>query len=424
MKKTITFLLSTLLLIACGGGDDGGGGGGSEYLNVNNNNSILNIGSDKTSETMVVKASPGCEWEITWDKSQTWIQSITPVKSRGDKDVTITVSPNTTLKENSTVLTISSTNSNIPARTVTLRQLAGSASLSLGSQLTTFSGDGGTQQFAVKSNTTWQVSGFNDWCHADGATTGDGDGTVTVRVDANSTEAERHINLVVNATGIAPIQVEVHQEAPTTLGNSGDAMKNVAATAGTCEFNVVGTARWTASVSQITGSWARIMEPTNEVQGNGTIRIAFDDNTTRQEREVEITCNWSRSTTSPVTVRMVQAAGTPPTVTTPVVSDVDRTVATLTASYESMFPVRRYGFCYSTTSQTPDLSDSNTIVSFNGNVLSGAITTKLNNLEAGLRYYVRAFAQSDVDITYSDVHSFNTSGEEPADEDNPKPQPK
>ena len=423
MKNVLFFACTLLLLIACSGGSDSGGGAsGSEYLNVNNNSSNIDIPSDKTSEKLIVNASSGCEWKITWDTSQAWILSVNPTSGRGYKEVVITLNPNTSTKENIAILTISSTNVDyIPSRTVTLKQLAGSVSLSLGSQLQTFSGDGDSQQFSIKSNTTWQVSGFNDWCHIDGATSGTGDGTVTVRVDANPNEAERHVNLVVSATGINPIQVEVHQEAATTLRSSGEAMKHVAATAGTCEFNVVGTARWTASVSQITGSWARVTEPAREVTGNGKLVIAYDDNTSRQEREVEITCNWSRSSTNPVKVRVVQAAGMPPTVTTPVVSDVDRTIATLTASYDSQFPVKRYGFCYSTSLQVPGMSD--TVISFDGSALSGAIMAQPANLESGRRYYVRAFAQSDVDITYSDVMSFNTSGSEPSDDDNPKPQP-
>lgn len=422
-QKLLSFACTLFIIIACSG-DGGTGGGGSEYLNVNNGNSTLVATSDQTSVTLIIKASQGCEWKVTWDDSQTWIRSISPVSGRGDKEVTISLNPNTTVNDHTTTLTISNTNGDIPNRTVTLQQLKGSVSLSLGSSLQTFSGDGDTQQFSVKSNTSWQVSGFNDWCHADGTTSGNGDGTVTVRVDANTTESNRYVNLVLTATGIDPIQVEVRQEPATTLRNSGDAMKHVAATAGTCEFSAVGTARWTASISQITGSWVRILEPTNEVQGNGTIRLAYDDNTTLQEREVEITCNWSRSSSNPVKMRVVQAAGTPPTVTPPVVSDVDRTVATLTATYESVFPVRRYGFCYSTTSQAPDLSDTNTIVAFDGDALSGTITATFNTLESGLRYYVRAFAQSDVDVTFSDVLSFNTSGSEPTDDDNPKPNPR
>lgn len=288
------------------------------------------------------------------------------------------------------------------------------------SSLTAFSGDGGSQQFTIQTNSSWKVEGFNDWCRADGPTSGNGNGAVTVRVDANPNETGRSVNLTVTAGNTKTAPVSVTQSAATTLRASGDVIKNVGAQAGTADFYVVGTAQWTASITQITGNWARITQPAGEANGNGAVTVAYDANTTQQQREVFITINWARSSAAPIQFQLTQEAATLPVPSVPVASAIDRTSATLTASYSSDFPVTRYGFCYTTArDKVPDLAD--TVASFTGNSSTGNMTTTLSELASGRRYYVRAFAESSVGIAYSDIMNFTTIGDTPSEGDNVPP---
>ena len=218
MKK-ISFLTFVLLLIvSCGGDDDprnGGGNqstGGSEYLNVNNGSSNLDISSNSTQVTLRIDASQGCEWRITWDEGQTWIRSINPSSGRGSKDVIITVNENTTLKENSTLLTISNTNGNITPRTITLRQLASGAILTLNveNNRLTFPSTGGEQKVSVSSNTSWNIEGIPSWLTVT-PKSGEANGVVTISASPNTTKDEQSTVLVFRPTGGTPVQLSITQ---------------------------------------------------------------------------------------------------------------------------------------------------------------------------------------------------------------------
>ena len=396
-------------MCACGGDDSGDIDFTTEWLDVKDREVVM--GANERTKTIAVEAN--CSW--TAQLSGAW-EGLTVNPSTGL--VTLNTPVNTAPTRRSATLTIRSQSGKV-TRSVTIHQDAAEVTLEV-SSLTTFSGDGGTQQFTIQTNSTWKVEGFTSWCQAEGATSGSGNGTVTVRVEANPNETGRSVNLIVTAGGTKTAPVGVTQSAATTLRASGDVVKNVDAQSGSAEFNVVGTAQWTASITQMTGNWARITQPAGEVTGNGMVSVAYEANTTQQQREVVITINWARSSVAPIQFQLTQEAATLPVPSVPVASAIDRTSATLTASYSSDFPVTRYGFCYTTLrDKAPDLTD--TVVSFTGNSSTGNMTATLSGLASGRRYYVRAFAESSVGIAYSDIMNFTTIGDTPNEGDNVPP---
>lgn len=213
MKKFLLFILSsTLLLTACGGDDGGGTAGGSEYLNVNNNSTTLDIPSSETTATLIVKASPGCEWMITWDESSGWIKNISPTSGRGSQDVTITVTTNLMTKERSSTLNVTQTNGNIPPRSVTLKQMGSPEILSLSVETVSFTSTGGEQKISVNSNMQWNVEGVPTWLNVS-PTSGENNGVITVTSGQNTTNGEQIAVLTIRTKGGVSKQLNIKQVA-------------------------------------------------------------------------------------------------------------------------------------------------------------------------------------------------------------------
>ena len=214
MKKLATYLFMLTLFVACGGGGDAGGGqyGGSEYLNINNNSSTLDIPSDNTTATLVINASPGCEWKITWDESSGWIKSVSPSSGRGSQNVTIMISTNNTMKERSSILSVNQTNGNIPTRSVTLKQMAGSENLSLSLESISFVNTGGEQKVSVTSNSQWRVEGAPEWLTVN-PTSGENDGVFSVKAGPNATSSEQTAVLTIRSAGGITKNISVKQAA-------------------------------------------------------------------------------------------------------------------------------------------------------------------------------------------------------------------
>lgn len=238
MKKSILFLFTILTIVACGGGDDAGGNNpssGSEYLNVSH--SDINFANTQSTEAFTINASSGCEWKITWDNTQTWIQSVNPVSGRGSQTVEITVIENKTVKENITALSISNTNGNISPRTVTLRQQAGASMLSLNvDKLPTFPGNGGDQKVMVSSNTSWQIEGIAEWITAL-PMIGNGNQEVMITASANLTKDVRTAILSFRPTGGTPVNLNISQAAVAPPTVQLPQVDNITRTEATVKFS-------------------------------------------------------------------------------------------------------------------------------------------------------------------------------------------
>lgn len=345
MKKLLSFACTLLILLSCGGGDDaggGGGGGGSEYLNVNLTN--IDIASSATSASFSISASPGCDWKITWDENQTWIQSVHPVSGRGSQ--TVTVSENKSTKENSTVLTVSSTSSSIPPRSVTVKQLAGLPSLKVDKTLLAFDENGGTESFLVTSNINWRVS-YNDpegWVKTE--TSSDGKVTVTAGRAVSSTSRELTIYILPeSATVDNPPSVTVRQNGLPEINFSAEPSQlSFSCVAGASQkIDIKSNAKWELTIAAVGGGntdWIEV-GPTSGTN-DGTITVTCQDNTTQAVRQVIVMIIPGNDINKTSNVNIMQEAGTLPEVGTfTAIGEVRyiKDYAEFTMNYQSVFPV-------------------------------------------------------------------------------------
>ncbi|MBQ9204056.1 MAG: BACON domain-containing protein [Prevotella sp.] len=409
-KKKLLILFSALLLLACGGEDGGGGtpSGGSEYLNVSN----VDIPGGNTTATLAVSASPGCEWCVTW--TDTWIRSISPSTGRGSQNATITISTNpSSSSERTAVVTVSNTNGSI-SRNVIVTQSPNTESLELSMSTMTFTNDASSQDVTVTSNTHWTVMGTASWLTLN-KTEGDNNGSVRVAVEANTTESERRVVLTFKGTNGTEKQLTIIQ-----TGRSGDFVVtptniSAGALAGNVSFSIAAEGRWSI---QSSSSWATLSDVSGE--GSKTVLVSLADNMSESARTADITVS---SSTKSERVTIIQSAGNKPVVSDIRESDItniDKTKATLTFSYTSMFPVAEHGVCYSLTNSIP-AKDNSTYVSQAASSKEGSPSITMTGLTAGTTYYVRAYAISAVGIQYSNTVTFATEGDWPGGDDNVTP---
>lgn len=407
MRKTILFLLTTLLYISCGG-DDGGGGGttpsGSEYLNVSN----IEIPGGNTTATLIIQASNNCEWVVS--SSDAWIRSINPTKGRGNQNVTITVTTNPSSSAERTAIVNVRTTSGSISRNVTITQSPSAENLQLSMNTMTFSYTASSQDVTITSNTHWTVSGTATWLTLS-RTEGDGNSTVKVSVDENTTETERNAVLTFKGDEGAEQQLRVTQAGHITDFNVSPSNFTVGALGSTIQFVIAGNAQWTIQSNR---EWATLSDMTGE--GGKTITVTLADNTTEQARNAEITI---MSSSKSISVSITQSAATKPEVSGLQVTNITRYEATVSFSFNSMFPVTEYGVCYST-EENPAINGPRTTET--GSVTQGSYSTKLTGLASGKTYYLRAYAKSAVGFSYSNNVVFTTKqGEKPNSGDNYQP---
>lgn len=110
-----------------------------------------------------------------------------------------------------------------------------------------------------------------------------------------------------------------------------------------------------------------------------------------------------------IPVRMQVAEKSAPTVTLESVEETTYNSATVNGTIVAIgsAKVTRYGFCYSSTNQTPTVYDK--VSNLGDCTAPKAFKSTLTNLESTTTYYVRAFAENQEGIAYSSVLTFTTS---------------
>ena len=112
-----------------------------------------------------------------------------------------------------------------------------------------------------------------------------------------------------------------------------------------------------------------------------------------------------------VPVLMEVAVDEKPTVTVESISGVSYNGAVLHGTMVSVGSdkVTRHGFCWSSTNETPTIDDE--FSNLGDCTTPEAFESVISNLSADTKYYVRAYAENSVGISYSEkVHTFTTTG--------------
>lgn len=210
MKRIANILL--LLLSACLMGC----GGGSEkipdplYLRIDK----ASFSADYSGTSTTVKISSN----VTWSASVTvpWVE-INSKSGTGDGSVTITVKPNPDADSRSTTVTFSGGGQ---SASLSISQSAAPVSLKVAPETLKYTADGGTLNTEITSNGSWTVQSSETWCKPN-ITSGKGNSTLTITVEANSTSAARSANVFVKCSNVEK-RILVNQDAGVIIPSEDD----------------------------------------------------------------------------------------------------------------------------------------------------------------------------------------------------------
>ena len=213
-------------------------------------------------------------WTIA--SNQEWC-TIQPTSGSGDREITVSVTENTSETVRSATLTITRGNR---AQQVMVEQEA--LLLNVSNNLITATPLQGSYQFTVSSNAAWAITSNQGWCTVQPAS-GNGDREITVSVAANTTGEPRTATLTVTA-GNQSRQVTVEQDKDDATLDVSITTINAPYSAGQHTFNITSNAAWTIASDQ---DWCTVQPPSGT--GNREITISVTENAATIKREAILT---------------------------------------------------------------------------------------------------------------------------------------
>ena len=424
-----TYLLIAIAFAACKSEENTEVKFSSELIKLTD----TSIELSKEANTRSISVEADCDWDVTVSSSN-WSDLV--VQKTSTNSFNITTDENPLREERTAVVTI--TTKGRLKKTIAARQAKGEAYIRTDVQNNIeFDETGGTRSFHIQSNTSWVISvsytaGADGWLQIE-TTKGSGNQTITTNASKAITDQKRQATITVSPTeeGVgasASVLVEQNGLSEIKLGVSTDQILFKSISSGeekTIEITE-SNAQWWVLLQALDSnndlSWLSLSQETGV--GVGSIKVSCTNNDTPTvRRAVAIIISGNIGGGSKKQVSITQEAGKIPEISDFALISTGYILdsAEFSFSYSSEFPVTEYGLCYSTTNQTPTIDDK--VLKQTGNQTSGQnVNVKLSNMEPRKDYYLRAYAKSNVGLTYStNVLKVSTLGDAPNPGDNPRP---
>ena len=417
--KVALFIAVSVLMAACTIEDaDQSVEPKGEKLDITTN---IDVQPTTTSVNFDVKSD--VSWTVSVKDSWEGL-SVSPSSGVGDAQVTINTGENTTRKDRSATLTI--TTAGGVQQELVVRQIQSEPIL----EVTSGSGENlefeaipeASKSFTISCNTSWELTSDN-WIHCN-KTEGTSESLTATNVSVQVTEAQTDTV----RTGVISVIAEGGKRGEIKVSQKG---KDIELSVSPKNFTVNAVGE----------------EKTIQISCNADWKIEFDNELFTCETmsgtgnaDVKVTClpnNLARTRTSTLKVTsgefnkkieeltFVQDAATPPVLTGFVLieNSVTKNEAEFQFTFESMYPIEKYGIKIWETSesqQTPMDPAINT---------EGGITKlifKATKLKSMTTYHVYGYIENSVgksdcrDVNIADI-TFTTGGVKPDDGDNPVP---
>jgi formylglycine-generating enzyme required for sulfatase activity len=235
------------------------------------------FGAKGGEQTLTVSATAA--WTMSKSEDSDWL-TIKPMSGNaGTAQVTLTVAENTTTGLRIATLIVKSGEL---TKNVEVSQSAANPIISLDTSSLEFASSSGSKSIKITSNTTWAVSSDQTWCSVS-PTSGSNDGSVTVKVEENTTTAERTATITVKSeAGDKTVKViQSGVAAKLTLDTSS---LEFAAGSGSKMFRISSNTSWAISSNQ---SWCSVSQISGN--GDGSVTVNVEENTSISERTATIT---------------------------------------------------------------------------------------------------------------------------------------
>lgn len=245
--------------------------GAAPYLSVTPSNQ--NVGAPAGSTSFTV--SSNADWTAV--SSEAWC-TVTP-SGAGNGSLIASYTENTEL--NSRVAQITVSVSGLPPVVVTVTQGGAAPYLSVTPDNHNAGTAAGSVSFDVFSNLGWTATSNAGWCTV--PPSGNGSGPLLATFTENTGVQSRVAFITVSGSGVTPSVVTVTQEGQAPYLNVSPQSQTVNPGAGTCLFNVLSNASWTATSD---AAWCTV---TPSGTGSGNIQADYTQNGTADLRTANIT---------------------------------------------------------------------------------------------------------------------------------------
>ncbi|MBT3207449.1 MAG: T9SS type A sorting domain-containing protein [Bacteroidetes bacterium] len=226
-----------------------------------------------------------------WSASEScnWF-SISPTSGNGNGTITISYQENTSIQRSCNITVSCGSSSD----TYTLTQESAECEVEVSPQGISQSADAGSYSFSVISNgiSNWSASESCNWLSIS-PSSGNGNGTITITYQENTSPNSRTCMIVVSCGNSTDgFQFDQGVDCEVSVSSSGT---NVSSTSGSTSFSVTsnGVSNWSATESC---NWLSISPISGN--GNGTITITYQENTSPNDRTCTINLSCDNSNAS------------------------------------------------------------------------------------------------------------------------------
>ena len=271
------------------------------------------FGAKGGDQTMTVTATAA--WTISKSAESDWLTIKPESGNAGTSQVTLTVAENSTTGLRTATLTVKSGEL---TKSINVSQSAANPVISLDTSSLEFASGSGSKSIKITANTLWTVASDQAWCSVS-PTSGSNDGSVTVKVEENTSTAERTATITVKSeAGDQTVKVTQSGVAATlTLDTSS---LEFTSGSGSKMFRISSNTMWAISSDK---NWCSV-SPTSG-SNDGSVTVSVEENTSTSERTATITIETSSITQ---TLSVTQNGATP--VTPPASQDRTFTVGGVT----------------------------------------------------------------------------------------------
>ena len=242
----------------------------------------ISMPASETSWSVNINAD--CHWDVTDIDNEGWEElTVSPRSGDGNGTLVLTSEENHSSIDRTATIIIS-TKGGLEQH-ITLRQMRSDAALSINQEVFNFTDEGGTQSLVIASNSDWTITGHEgiSWLEL-GQTSGNtGTTEVPIHLKEAYDDTDRTVELTVTA-GNNKISFTITQEGKLSiiLSVSTNELPMFAGEGGSQTLSVTCNAAWYAYVPSSV-SWIHL-EPAFGF-GNGDIRVIYDRNPYRKERQ-------------------------------------------------------------------------------------------------------------------------------------------
>lgn len=255
------------------------------------------FGAKGGEQTITVTATAA--WKISKSEGSNWLTIKPESGNAGTAQVTLTAAENTMTGLRTATLTVKSGEL---TKSISVSQSAANPEMSIDTSSMEFASSSGSKSIKITSNTSWTVSSDQAWCSVS-PTSGSNNGSVTVKVEENTSTVERTATIAVKSDA-GDKTVKVMQSGVAATLTLDASSLEFASGSGSKMFRISSNTAWAISSNQ---NWCSV-SPTSG-SGDGSVTVSVDENTSTSSRTATITVE-SASITRTLTI--VQNEATSP----------------------------------------------------------------------------------------------------------------